>query len=142
MNGTPLPDKDHVARYCKPSTVDLGMPMALAFVPKEDEDYSSVNWVEFLNAPDVATAVQQIRQIFSKKGYALRRNGRFAVMNVGDAKTAVREGVSHSLRIEHLPLQNDQSHAGIFRSNVDDFAVAAELAALVAPQDVYPAVSA
>ena len=114
--------------------------MALAFTPKEGEDYFSVNWVECLNEPDMASAIQQIRQVFRKKNYTLRQHGRFAVLNVGAAKTAVREGVNHSLRVEHLPLQNDQSHAGIFRSNVDDFAVAAELAALIAPLDVYPAV--
>lgn len=114
--------------------------MTLAFTPKEGEDYSSVNWVEYLAEPDMASAIQQIRQVLRKKGYTLRKNGRFAVLNVGDAKTAVEEGVHHSLRVEHLPLPNDQSHAGIFMSNVDDFAVAAELAALVAPQDVYPAV--
>ena len=44
MTGAPLPDDDHVARYCKPSSVDEhGMPMASAFQLRSGEQHLSVN---------------------------------------------------------------------------------------------------
>ena len=115
--------------------------MAAAFRLRQDEEYLSVNWVEYLGAPDLPAAVERIREVFRRKNYALRANGRFVVLNVGAAKTAVYEGIGYSLRFDHLPLDDDQSHAGIFGYTADDLAVAAELAVLVAPQDVHRAVS-
>ncbi len=79
--------------------------------------------------------------MFREKNFALRPNGRFAVLNVGAVKTAVYEGAGYYLHVDHLPLDDDQSHAGIFGYTADDLAVAAELAVLVAPQDVHRAVS-
>ena len=115
--------------------------MAAAFRLRQDEGCLSVNWVEYLGAPDLPAAVERIREVFRRKNYALRANGRFAVQNVGADKTAVYEGVGYSLRFDHLPLDDDQSHAGIFGYTADDLAVAAELAVLVAPPDVHRAVS-
>ena len=90
VTGDPLPDDDHVARYCKPSSVDEhGMPMASAF--------------------------------------QLRSGG---AAPVGQ----------YPLRIEHLPLNDDQSHAGIAGYTSDDLAVAVELKALLSRGDVHPAV--
>ena len=45
------------------------------------------------------------------------------------------------LRIEHLPLAHDPSHAGVFGYAVDDFEIAVELAAGVNREDVHPAVT-
>ena len=114
--------------------------MAAAFRLRQGEDYLSVNWAESLGAPDLPAAVERIREVFRRKNYALRANGRFAVLNVGAAKTAVQEGIGFPLRFDHLPLGDDQSHAGIFGYTSDDLAVAAELAVLVAPQNVHRAV--
>ena len=143
MNGDPLPDDDHFSRYCKPTNVDRqGLPMAAAFRLRRDEEYLSANWLECLGAPDLPAAVELIREAFRRKNYALRANGRFAVVNVGAAKTAVYEGVGSSLRIDHLPSGNDQSHAGIFGYTADDLAVAAELAVLVTTENVHRAAPA
>ena len=126
MNGDPLPEDDHVSRYCKPTSVDRqGLPMAAAFRLRQGEEYLSVNWVEYLGAPDLPAAVERIRDVFRRKNYALRANGRFALLQVGDAKTAVHEGVGYALRFDHLPLDNDQSHTGVFGYTADDLAVAA-----------------
>lgn len=143
MNGDALPEDDHVSRYCKPTSVDRqGLPMAAAFRLRQDEAYLSVNWVEYLGAPDLPTAVELIREVFRRKNYALGANGRFALLNVGAAKTAVYEGVGYSLRVDHLRSDNDPSHAGIFGYTADDLAVAAELAVLVTTEDVHRAVPA
>ena len=46
-----------------------------------------------------------------------------------------------TLYIDHLPLNDDQSHAGIFGYTANDLLVAVELKALVRDQDVHLAVT-
>ena len=139
MTNVPLSDNDHVSRYCKPSTVEHGIPMPAAFLPRPNEEYLSVNWLEFFGEPALDAAVDSVRSVFAQKSYRVAPNGRFAVLNIGAAKTAAYESVGRALRIDYLPLSDDQSHAGILGYTSDDLAVAIELAALVAQQDLHQA---
>lgn len=141
MSDRAIPDHDHLSRYCKPSTIDDGLPTASAFELRPGEDHLSVSWLEYFGAHDVATAIQLVRGAFHDKSYRLRPGGRFAVFRCGTARIAVSDGTESPLSIEHLPLVDDPSHAGVFGYAVDDFEVAVELAALVSPRDVYPAVT-
>lgn len=142
MIGELLPDADHVARYCKPSAVDdTGLPMAVAFKPREDDQYLSVNWLEYFGVRESVAAVQHVRDVFRNKDFSLRSRGRFVVINVGSAKVIVREALGKQLRIDHQPLENDPSHAGIHGYGADDLAVAVELATLVNRGDVHAAVT-
>lgn len=137
-----LPDDDHFSRYCKPSAVGRnGLPMAAAFELRPDEEHLSVNWLEHFNAPNLDVAVDRVREVFRRKGYRLRRNGKFAVVGVGAALGAVAGAVGTRGRVEHLPLADDESHAGLFGYTADDLAVAVDLRALVRHQHVHPAVS-
>lgn len=141
MIGDPLPDEDHVARYCKPSAVDAhGMPMASAFQLRSGEQHLSVNWLEHGGIRHVEAAMARVRAGFLSRGYRLRGNGRFAVLNVGVAKTTVLQALGHSLSIDHLPLDDDHSHAGVHGYTSDDLAVAVELKALLSIEAVHPAV--
>ncbi len=136
-----LREDDHLSRYCKPTAVGRdGLPTAAAFELRPNEDHLSVNWLEYFGSRDLGTAVERVREAFRRKGYQLRRNGRFAVVGVGAAKTAVAEAVGRPGRVEHLPLSDDESHAGIFGYAADDLAVAVELRARVRREQVYPAV--
>ena len=140
MTDSQLPDDDHLSRYCKPSSIDaFGLPMASAFELRTGEPYLSANWLEYFDTLDLTIAVNEVREAFLEKGYRLRQSGRFAVFNVGAAKTAAREATGRSLHIEHLPLDDDKSHAGVFGYTDDDLAVALEIKALVGYQDLYPA---
>ena len=141
MEGDPLPDDDHVSRYCKPSSVGAhGFPLASAFRLRASESSLSVNWLEALGAATTDDAVAQVRALFLASGFGLRANGRFAVLNVGAAKAAIREELGQSLRIDHDPRPNDQPHAAISGFPADDLAVAVELTALVSQEDTYPAI--
>lgn len=141
MTDVPLPDGDHVSRYCKPSAVDEGgLPLTAAFLPKQGEEYLSVNWLEYFRAQDLTAAADQVRQVFRNKNYRLRPKGRFAVLEVGVAKTAVHEATGKNLRVSHLPVSDDESHSGIIGYNADDLAVAVELKVLVTSSDVHPAI--
>ncbi len=140
MAGAPLPNDDQISRYCKPSSVEDGLPLAAAFIPKQSADHLSVNWLEYFGATNLSAAVERVREVFRNKGYGLRPNGRFAVLNVGAAKMAVYGAMQRPLSIEHLPLPDDNSHAGIFGYSSEDLTVAVELATLVGSKDVHPAV--
>lgn len=114
--------------------------MVSAFRPREGEDYLSVNWLEFFETPNLSTAVQMVRTVFDSKGYRTRPNGRFVALNVRDIKSVARASGESSLDVEHVPLADDESHAGIIGYTVDDFEIAVEIRALVGLEDTFPAV--
>ena len=137
---SPLPDADHVARYCKPSTIDeSGLPMASAFAMRHGEDHLSVNWLEYFDSR-TGVAIYRVREALAAKSFRLGQGGRFALQNVGTIKTAVKRHLGRSLHINHLPSKDDPSHAGVFGYTEVDFMVAAEMRALVGPTDVRRAV--
>ena len=139
MTGDRVPDVDHVARYCSPRQVENGSPRWGAFQPRVGEDYLSVNWLEFFGANDLATAVDEMREVFGAS-FDLRASGRFAVLNVGDAALRVLEDTGYAVRAEHLPTDDNSSHAGIVGYSHDDAEVARTLAEMVRREDVYPAI--
>ena len=144
----PLPDRDHVARYCKPSTVDeRGHPMASAFGMRAGENHLSVNWLEYFGVrggrggiSEREAAVSRLREMLRSKDFRLRPNGRFALLNVGEVKTAIRRAFGRSLHVNHLPLADDASHAGILGYTEEDRMIAAEIRAMVGAEDVKAAV--
>ena len=140
--GEALPDEHHLSRYCRPSAVGQnGLPMAAAFELKAGEDHLSVNWIEYLGEPNLDAAIARVRTVFHTKGYRVRPNGKFAVVGVGAVKTAVSETVEGAARVEHLPLDDDESHCGVFGYTADDLAVAVAIKALVSSEDVFPKVA-
>lgn len=142
MTVKPIPDNDHVARYCKPSAVDEhGMPTAAAFQRRVEESHLSVNWLEHGGTRNLVEAVHRAQEGFLRRRYRLRPNGRFAILNVGLAKEAVLQAFGHSLKVEHMPLDDDPAHAGIHGyPREHELVVAAELKALLTRQTVHPAV--
>lgn len=165
----PLPDRDHVSRYCKPSTVgERGQLMASAFAVRSGESYLSVNWLEHFSVPvgepggtgnglggtgdglggtgdglggtgekaGTEAALNRVRETLRSKGSRLRSNGRFALLNVGMVKTTIRRTFGRSLHINHLPLTDDASHAGILGYTEEDLMIAAEIKASVRAEDV------
>lgn len=115
--------------------------MAAAFELRAGEDHLSVNWLEYFGVPNQEAAVGHVRNAFQAKGYRLGRNGRFAALNVGNVKAAVSETLDGPARIEHLPVDDDESHSGVFGYAADDLAVAVAIKALVRHQNVFPALA-
>ena len=110
MNNRPLPDNDHISRYCAShrTWAQNGMLLPAAFLPRKGERYLSVNWLEYFDKADLGDAIEEVREVFRRKGYKVKSNGRFAVLEIGAAKAA-----GDTLSIKHLPSINDESHAGI-----------------------------
>ena len=134
MKGDLLPDEHHVARYCKPKTIDEnGRPNPEAFQRRPGEEYPSVSWLEFFSEPSQSARMQHVRKAFEKKGYRTAASGQFAVLSVADMN-----GIDEcDLSVEHRPCPDDPSHSGIFGYPPDDdLDVARELAQLV--KELFP----
>ena len=127
----PLPDSHHVARYCPPSMVDeSGRPMTSAFAMHDDGGHLAVNWLECFD-PRLEVAVNRVRDALLEQGAPLRPNGRFALLDIGMVKAAVKRSLGRSLQINQLAPDNDPSGAAIFGRPDDGLMLAAEIKALV-----------
>ena len=128
-----------MSRYCRPRVFEDGRVKPDAFRLRPGEDYLSLHWLEFLGARSQADAVDQVRASMTGTGFTLGRNGCVAVLRVSQAKACVRDIAGIELILEHMPVENDPAHSGMFGSQLHELAVATELAFLVTDDDIYPA---
>ncbi len=133
-----IPDKDHISRYCKPSSTDNGEIQATAFLIREKDDSLSVNWLEFLKCKSRKKEIEEIRKIYSKKLH-VSVNAKLAVLNIGKMKkyVATESLDRRNLQIRHTPSTNDPSHSGIFNVKPDQELIAELILETV--QETYPA---
>ena len=114
MKGDPLPEKDHISRYCRPTALDPdGRPNGTAFMPRQKDGYLSINWLEYFDLPDRPAQIVQVRRTI---GMDLAATGKFAVLNVGKVVKYVKENDPNKrvLDVLHEPEEKDLSHSGIY----------------------------
>lgn len=103
MTGEDLPESDHIVRYVKPSMIKQnGYADGSTFMLRTDtqnETGLSVNLLEALR-DDRSSQLSRVRQTSRLN---LRRNGRFAELNVGEVIQRVSDEID-TLRITHDPL--------------------------------------
>ena len=156
MIGNPIPDEQHIARYCRPTQNDEGMPSVSAFhLRPEDKGQLSVNWMEFFSPNKLAVSKDHRKQVIERIRAVIQMdkssNGLFAVLNVGLARQAIIDGGGHSPKVWSTPQPAkpaqgkkpargpDPSHASMSGYTVDDnLDVAVQLLALVGPDQVFP----
>ena len=109
---------------------ESGRPMTSAFAMRSDEEQLPVNWLEFFD-PRVEVAVNRVREALLEQGIQLRSNGRFALLDIGMVKAAVKRSLGRSLHVNRLSPQDDPSGAAIVGDPDDGLMVAAEIKALV-----------
>ncbi len=126
MKGDILPDGDHIARYCKPTQAPEGVIQATAFLPRDNEESLSVNWLEFLDCPDRESEISRLRSVYDAKLNRVAVNARIAVLKVGDVRQKVMAESEdrRALKILHDPEENDPSHSGIYNVKPDDELIA------------------
>jgi len=136
MKGEPLPDQDHVSRYCAPKTAPDGQPTGASFMLDPGHDFLSVNWLEYFDLPDQQAQLTQVRRVIRLN---LAANGKFAVLNVGEVVNYVRENGPDNrlLSVLHEPNDDDPSHSGIHGYGFEDDWVADLITEVV--QETYPA---
>lgn len=127
MKGQLIPDTDHVARYCRASTVEDGEISAAAFMLRKGEEFLSVNWLEDLNSSNRATQIRGLQAVYARKFNRVGAGARIAILNVGVLRTNVehRSPDRRLLPVIHEPIiPDDPSHAGIYEVPYDDETIA------------------
>ncbi len=116
MNVSELPDDSHVVRYVRPGHVrEDGSVDGECFKLRTQEATLSINWLDYFEGRSRESQLREIRRAIRLN---LRRNGRFAELNVGETKRAVGGLVDH-LRFVHAPraatprFRPDPSHSEI-----------------------------
>ena len=150
MKSDTIPDQDHVARLCHPNQAPEGQIQPSAFLLKSEEEYLSVNWLEFLNCPCRESGINELRQLYSKKFLRVGASARIAVLNVGKICEIVRteRPNNQELKVLHYPLLladdptlkvDDLSHSGIYNLNEDNHFIAELIVEVLSESDTYHA---
>ena len=139
MKDDQVPDSDHITRYCGGSSVESdGTINRMAFRLRKDEEYLSVNWLEFLEKTSREEEITEVRNVLRKK-LTLGSRSRITVANVGSLINHIR--AERILKVQHEPeLPDDPSHSGIFGYGIDDDLIELMIAEVF--QESYPAKSA
>lgn len=150
MKDDPIPPEHHVSRWCKAAHCDQGViaPSAFMLEKNDTDDALSVNWLEYLNCPDRSSEITEIQQLLSKKMKSVNKNSRIAVLNVGQALTAVNECLNGQLpaTVLHNPDKEegkweDPSHSSIYGLPRNGLDLVAATALRDAIKELHPAAS-
>ncbi len=137
MKGDPIPDQDHISRYCSAMhCTENGQVTGTAFQFRQIEECLSVNWLEFFHLADRQEEIREVRKVLRLK---LGAKAKIAVLNVGETIKYVRTQSpdARNLSMLHEPEEDDPSHSGIYGFQYDDHLIADLIAEMV--QETYPA---
>lgn len=123
----------NVTRYCRPSTLENGRPIASAFEKRKErnEKYLSVYLLEFFNQETELENIREVKVYMEEKGFVCKPNGSLAIVNIQQSKAYIfkEESLEIFYKEENLP------HCGIYH-DADDLLIAKLLAECV--QNNYP----
>ncbi len=139
MTGDKLPHEHHIARYCGRRHVLEGQVLPSAFHLRlhMDEQYLSVQWLEYLRQPDRTSEVTEIRRILASK-LTMRPPELIAVLNIGETINHIQNCRNLSIKILHEPEPGDPSHSGIHDTIQDEIMIAELIVERIL--ETYPAV--
>ena len=142
MKDDPIPPEDHVSRYCRGGSLDNGCVTGASFLLRADEEYVSVNWLEYLQKPNREAQIAEVQRVLTTK-LSPGSKAKIAVLNVGETIENVRlkSPDRRTLRVRHRPDEppefSDPSHSGIFDTTLDEQHIVELLAEAV--RETYPA---
>lgn len=115
-----------VTRYCKPSSLESGVPKSSAFERRTGEEYLSVYLLDFFQKPMEVENVIEVKAYMTRRNFKCKPNGCFAVLDLEQSKEYILEQISAeiSFREKNLP------HCGIFH-DAEDVLIAKLLAKCV-----------
>lgn len=130
LKDEPIPPHHHVSRYCRGgSLLKNGEVTGTSFFLRDDEEYLSVNWLDFLELDDRDSEIKEIRRVLGTK-LKVGSTAKIAVLNVGDTQDHVHQNSRdhRDLMILHRPDEPpdkpDESHSGIFDTKEDEQLIA------------------
>jgi hypothetical protein len=108
-----LDPSHHIFRHVGGVSIDGDFIDPAAFRRKHKdgkiEEGLSVNWVEYFQTPTLQEAVPLLRDIFVKKGRKVGPTSKFALLNVGAAKTAAMKYAIVAIELDAQ--DDDPSHS-------------------------------
>jgi len=108
MDGDPIPESDHVARYVSPSKYVNNVLDWSALLPRaQDNGEASYNWLEHFGNGTVQELV--IRLKASLTTLTIKRSGTFAALNVGRAISGMRSAQPNICLLYTSPSPRDLS---------------------------------
>ena len=131
--GDPIPDTDHVARYCRKTAInEEGRPTGLAFLPKPHDTRLSVSWLENTGCAGRDAQVQTARMALAAE-LTLAKSGQMAVLHIEKTRTRVTDESADKrcLHFSHEPTQKNPYHSGIGNFSADDVVIADLIAEVV-----------
>ena len=131
-----LCNDSHVARYCPFTRHQDEQPLPAAFELRNGEVFLSSNWIEYFDMPNLISGMRKVRVEF-RKHHNMTKNGRFAVLDVGDTKKTIKSEHDTELLIEDLQDEDYPSHASINFSPEDNLVIPIILSEMVKPCDMY-----
>ena len=150
MSGNDLPENDHIVRYVRPSNLEFGKVNIAEFKLREDrsnEKGVSVNWLEYYENLSKEEQLAEVRRVKASR-LTLRKNGKFAELNVGKIKRLLSEELP-DLRVIHTPRDTektflaDPSHSeiiGLPSGDADQFHLVAQIIVRECIHDLHPAI--
>jgi hypothetical protein len=103
---------------------------------RPNEEYLSTNWLEYFHDSDRQSQIVGVHQALTDKGFRVSPTGSFAVLNVGNTVSTVRQARDLKIRFVNFGEPHDPSHTGIFGYNAEDTDTATALARLA--REVHP----
>ena len=135
-----LSHSDHIARYCRPRDIRSdGRPLRDAFLLRPGESYLSTNWLEYFHNSERQSQIAGVHRALADKGFHVRASTSSAVLNVGITIVVCKNALNVDIQILTLGEPHDPSHTGIFGYQARNATVAAILATMVRPDEIYPA---
>jgi len=128
MPGDRISETDHVSRHFGKSRCDDdGRPLGTAFLPRPNELYLSVNWLEHTGYSSRSEQLREVCTQLANGGMSVRASTRLAVLHLDSLFSHVRSNSldMRELCAHHEPiLPQNPSHSGIYGYTVDDHLIA------------------
>jgi hypothetical protein len=143
MTGDPIPENNHIARLCRPKTLnpDRQITGASFLIEREGDKHLSVNWLECLNCSNRPDEIAAVQRIYRRKFKSVPTNGKIAVLNVKEVRRKVftESSDKRDIQVLHDPEEIDESHSGIYNIRYMELEIAELIHQVV--QAEYPAKS-
>lgn len=135
-----IPGDNHVVRHVgRDKMLSDGRISGQAFRRKDEEEYMSVNWVEYFGLISHIAAIQKIEQAYLNKGRTVNKSSKFAVINIDRMTECVNKEAHITLHVKHEGTSPDPSHSGVFNMPKEDTTIGNLIAQIIDKDAIYPA---
>ncbi len=134
-SGTNLTNAQHVVRHIPfPNLRKNGDGKVIGILPqafqhRQNEEYLSVNWLEYFELDKSSNLSETKKSIIeAKRSKKISANSRLAIGNVGKIKEALLKKEIGNIRIAYAPSKANPAHSGIYNLPKEDYDLMAMLA--------------